>query len=71
MKRAIFSVIGSVLAGRAKEPSSYAGAGLAALGVGMLPDDPAPLFSGEFVQALAVVIAGILAIVFSERKKDA
>lgn len=58
-----------------REPSSFAGAALTAVGLGGVVevlqhtgDAGAPsIASGEFAQALGIVIAGILAIILKER----
>lgn len=61
-----------------REPSSFAGAALTAVGLGGVVEvlqstgeAGAPsIASGEFAQALGIVIAGILAILLKEKADD-
>lgn len=58
-----------------REPSSFAGAALTALGLGgvveVLQSPAAPsIASAEFGQALGIVIAGLLAIFLKERSDN-
>lgn len=61
-----------------REPSSFAGAALTAVGLGGVVEvlqstgeaGTPSIASGEFAQALGIVIAGILAILLKEKADD-
>jgi hypothetical protein len=54
---------------RVQEPSTYAGAAIAGLGISFMPETTNVL-DEEFIRALAIVIAGLLSIFMREKPNE-